>query len=343
MAHPALIAIEESESIPSGWYTVAISSDLGIGDILPFRLADIHFVAYRGESGKVLVVEDRCPHLGGAFKKGSVVGDSIRCPVHGFTFDSQGECVSTGFEKVTAKACVHQWPVLDINGLILVYYHPDNKEPQWQPEVIDSTGWSEMQVKTTVFPSTPQLVTEGIADKGHLATVHGYHDISMDSDFATEAHRLTTAYSFTNTGSFPGAGRLQQWLGKLFSSQLRVEFHYQASGLGYAFTEVVIPKLEVRIRTFVNPTPVTDKEVKLFYTMQMAPITRPEKIHPLMKRLPSSVVEKIMIKSLLKGFQHDVEDDIAIWSSMKPVSQPRLCKADGPIYKYRKWSRQFYS
>lgn len=337
-----LIPLKEEHGIPSSWYTVALSADLKPGELLPFTLASIALVAYRTVSGTVCVVEDRCPHVGGSFSKGSVVGNNIRCPIHGFAFDTSGNCVETGFPDVSSKACVQQWPVLDLNGLVMVFYHPQGLAPTWQPEAVDWQGWSEQIMQTATFPATAQLVMEGIADKGHLITVHGYSDVRMDKEFILEGAKLTTAYSFTNSGSLPGAGKFMQWLSSFFDTTLRVEFDYDAWGLGYSLTLVRIPKFNIEMRNIVNPTPVDGATVKLFYSMAIGPISDAGKIHPLMKLLPMSLVKKIMLNSLLKGFSHDLDDDIAMWSSMKALAHPQLCKADGPFNKFRKWAEQFY-
>jgi phenylpropionate dioxygenase-like ring-hydroxylating dioxygenase large terminal subunit len=343
MSHPTLIPLVDDHRIPNGWYTIASSEDIAEKAILPFTLANIHFVAYRTESGAVHIIEDRCPHVGGSFSTGNVIGENIRCPIHGFTFDTAGTCVATGFNGVSSKSCVHQWPTLEINGLVMVFYHAQGLAPTWQPEQVDWQDWSTQIMLTAEIPASVQLVTEGIADKGHLSTVHGYTDVTMDKEFVTEGAKLTTAYSFTNTGSLPGANAVQRFFSRFFDLQLRVEFDYEAYGLGYSLTVVRIPKYAIEMRNFVNPTPINNTTVKLFYSISIGPITHAEKIHPLMRLLPNSWVKAIMLNALLKGFSYDLDDDIAMWSGMKGLQQPQLCKADGPFNKFRKWANQFYS
>ena len=37
-----------------------------------------------------------------------------------------------------------------------------------------------------------------------------------------------------------------------------------------------------------------------------------------------------------------LEQDIPVWENKKYISPPMLCDGDGPVGKFRKWSKQFY-
>lgn len=345
--HPLCTETQALQQIPASWYTVAESCELQAGDIKSVRLAGIDLALYRTASGNVRVIHDRCPHLGGAFSAGGKVqGEDIQCPIHHFRFNPDGKCTGTGYrdgaQAITSNACVKPWPTLEINDLILVWYHPHGIAPHWQPSGVDWQGWSQHRIFRCTFHSHPQVVMEGIADKGHLQTVHGYEDVSMDSDFVADDHRICVNYSFVNTGALPGQNALMNWISQFFRSRLQVSFAYEASGMGYSYTEVTIPQLGVVMRNIVNPTPRDSNTCELFYSMAIRDIDDPGRISPAMKLLPKAMVNHIMFNAMAKGFRHDVEDDIAVWSNMLPPSKPQLSRGDGPVHKYRKWAAQFY-
>ena len=48
---------------------------------------------YKGESGRVVAMEDRCCHRGAPLSMGRLEGDCVRCMYHGLKFDPTGKCV----------------------------------------------------------------------------------------------------------------------------------------------------------------------------------------------------------------------------------------------------------
>jgi phenylpropionate dioxygenase-like ring-hydroxylating dioxygenase large terminal subunit len=63
---------------------------------------------YRGESGSIAALEDRCCHRGLPLSHGCVRGEQIRCGYHGLTFDARGLCVHVpGQERIPPAARVH--------------------------------------------------------------------------------------------------------------------------------------------------------------------------------------------------------------------------------------------
>ena len=85
----------DPDNYARGWHIVLFSQELGVGEVKKLHYFDRDLVAYRGESGKVAILDAHCPHLGANLGSGEgrVKGDHIACPFHGWTFDPQGHCV----------------------------------------------------------------------------------------------------------------------------------------------------------------------------------------------------------------------------------------------------------
>jgi hypothetical protein len=54
-------------------------------------------------------------------------------------------------------------------------------------------------------------------------------------------------------------------------------------------------------------------------------------------------VNHIIARAAFAGFCADVMQDFAVWQNKRYVHSPVLATGDGPIMRYRRWTRQFYS
>ena len=85
---------------PRGWFMIAEADEVQ-SKALPLRFFGRDFVIYRGESGKVFLMDAYCPHMGTHLGgnttsyvviDGQIEGDSIRCPYHAWRFGPDGKC-----------------------------------------------------------------------------------------------------------------------------------------------------------------------------------------------------------------------------------------------------------
>lgn len=95
-----------SLGIPSGWFHVLWSAELGIGDVRPLRYFGKDLVAYRSASGQAVVLDAHCPHLGAHLGHGGrVEGDNIACPFHGWQWGPDGRNVVVPYSARGQMAC----------------------------------------------------------------------------------------------------------------------------------------------------------------------------------------------------------------------------------------------
>ncbi|HEY5128697.1 MAG TPA: Rieske 2Fe-2S domain-containing protein [Bradyrhizobium sp.] len=77
----------------NSWYVAAWDHELIDGKKLARTILEQPIVLYRGASGQVVALDDRCCHRAAPLSMGRIEGDDIRCMYHGMKFDPLGKCI----------------------------------------------------------------------------------------------------------------------------------------------------------------------------------------------------------------------------------------------------------
>lgn len=76
------------------WYPVIPIAQLSKDKPASFQLLNQKIALWLGTDGKPAAVADYCCHRSAQISKGIVIDGCIRCPYHGWTYNSQGTCVN---------------------------------------------------------------------------------------------------------------------------------------------------------------------------------------------------------------------------------------------------------
>ncbi len=107
---------------PDYWYPAAWSNELKPGKTLAREFAGEPIVLYRGKSGTAFAIEDRCAHRQVPLHLGVVVGDTLKCGYHGWTYDCTGRCTNVPYLGIDSPPNgVRSYPCREIDGLIFVF------------------------------------------------------------------------------------------------------------------------------------------------------------------------------------------------------------------------------
>lgn len=106
----------------TGWFDVAGSADVVGSKPLAVHCGGRALVCYRGRSGQVHAIDERCPHMGVSFARhGIIEGDGITCRYHGWNWDSEGRNVWVPTQRCAMgffDLCTY--PVRETDGRVLV-------------------------------------------------------------------------------------------------------------------------------------------------------------------------------------------------------------------------------
>lgn len=315
--------------IPFGWYGVAFSADLQPGDVKPIHYLEQEMVLFRTESGEAKVIDAYCSHLGAHLGHGgSVKGEYIACPFHGWEFDGGGVCQHIPYAKrippkVEGKETVHSYPTVEKNNTIWIWYHPDGLAPQFDVEEIEEIGrddWTDFYHYDWTVDVHLQEAAENAADAAHFLYVHGAQEVPQGV-VTHEGHRRNAQYT-SRRPDMDEHGNFDQTGTKWRDSQLQTS----NCGPGQAWQ---------RFSGFIDTlmlgvvTPITANQLHIRFAF-----TQPKGLNEM---------EQVMAQALMDEISRQVEQDIPIWNHKIYKAEPNLCDGDGPIFQFRKWFGQFYA
>ncbi len=157
------------------WYVAALDSELIDGKLLGRTILGERVLLYRGESGKVVALDNRCPHRGALLSDGRIEGDSVRCMYHGLRFNDHGKCTQIpAQDMIPPKMKVRHYPTHQINHFIFIWMgDPAQADPARIPEVpaLRDPGWKGIPAYLH-YDANYILIVDNLSDLAHLAWVH---------------------------------------------------------------------------------------------------------------------------------------------------------------------------
>lgn len=160
------------------WYAVEFSSEI-VDRPKALKILDRALVLFRTSDGKVRAMDDTCIHRGAALAKGSVVGDCIVCPYHGWHYQADGTCVKIPSQlapgKIPSQAKMTTYPCCEKYGWIWLFLGEEGMETREQiPEVPQFADASFRSIQGDFdWNAYYERVLENALDFAHAPFVHG--------------------------------------------------------------------------------------------------------------------------------------------------------------------------
>jgi vanillate O-demethylase monooxygenase subunit len=157
------------------WWVAALSGE--IERRLEGRwLLDTPVLLYRGEDGRVVALEDRCPHRGAPLSLGCLKGDAVQCGYHGFTYAPDGACIHVPSMRAAVSSIrIRAFPVIERPPFVWIYLGdpdamssvPPAPELPWtaDPAFARISGRIDMSANF-------MMLKENVLDLTHFGYVH---------------------------------------------------------------------------------------------------------------------------------------------------------------------------
>lgn len=306
--------------LPWGWFVVGLSHELAPGEVKPVRYFDRDLVLWRSEGGEARLWDAHCPHLGAHLGYGgTVLGETLRCPFHHFRFDGQGRCVEVpACERIPPAAQAKPWPVVEQNGTILAWFHPEGLPPSYEVRKLPDEGWTENLCVRWTLRSHPQEIGENTVDTAHMMPVHETGHSRVRHGPHLEGPIMKIGLYFLAPGSIIG-----------MDGDNDVELEVGMYGVGLIQVEADVTNAGVQARYRICSTPIDRERIHIFGVANM-------------KHTGDADFTQEVAGLFFEALTRDFVKDFDIWENKVYRPRPALSGADGPIGAYRRWSRQFY-
>ncbi|MEY3006481.1 MAG: hypothetical protein RI942_823 [Pseudomonadota bacterium] len=315
------------KTFPTGWFVVAESSELDQGP-MALRFFGRDLALYRGESGRPIMLDAYCKHMGTHLtasdsamivKNGKQIeGDSIRCPYHGWRYNSEGHVDDIpGHDGPCPKsASIRSYPVVDNMGCIMMWFDEEGQEPTYDAPFLkewDDPQWIHWELDHLgELDIHPQEVLDNMSDMRHLEPTHGqpceyFENEAKDHVYIQRQGGVMQLYGNVNlytTTWYTGPGIL-------LSKQVWAD--------------------TVQYELIVN-TPVEDGRIKAWHGCLVKGTS-----------IPPTAEDRALAKQTQAGALEAFATDFQIWRHKEPALVPMAMKSDGPFRVGRKWYSQFYA
>jgi phenylpropionate dioxygenase-like ring-hydroxylating dioxygenase large terminal subunit len=307
------------ETYPAGWFHVAWSDEIAVGEVQPLRYFGLDLVAVRRSDGAVQVYDAFCPHLGAHLGFGGrLIGDDERlvCPFHEWEFDCDGRVARIPYANTENRSArLGTWEAVERWGLVFVWYDAAGAPPAWRIDDVDphvaepdaERVWSRASFDLTVHP---QEIMENVVDGAHFVAIHRAKTYP-DLEVLTDGHRLRSIAKQTmssRSGEFDGMSDSRLW------------------GLGL---DVNVITGAVETLTIMTLTPVD--ATTLCARLTVSTPGSAEATQASLCRASREMVINVFVR------------DSSIWNNKRYEPSPRLASNEKGITTFRQWAQQFYA
>lgn len=320
---------------PTGWFQVAWSHEVAVGQVHRMTYFGRDLVAWRGRSGRVTVMDAYCEHLGAHLGYGgTVVEDRIRCPFHGWEWNEQGRNTCIPYEdRPNLGRRINTLPVVERNESIYVWHDVDRRPPHFEvPDVFTGfasdepgrgaeayhPGCEHNRLLDTGLELHPQYVLENGVDFAHFKYVH---QVPIVPRFTRQEFEDPISYvDFTITFDERDAG------GSIEDIDSGVEAINCGIGMSVTKSWGMVDN-----RTVLATTPVDDRTCDVRFSVWIG------------RREGDTDEHSERADKHARGVIEQVEADLVIWSHQKYASPAALSRGEYPGFTaLRAWAQQFY-
>ena len=198
---------------PDFWYPVAVSRSVRREKTFAATFAGERIALYRGQSGTVYALEDRCAHRQVPLSMGVVEGDVLRCCYHAWAYRGNGRLSQIPYLPKGAgrpPRGVRAYPVREAYGLVFVF--PGDPAKAAATALPELPEFDSAKHKTMTFSRTVNchysFMHENLLDMNHQFLHRGILGKIQPKllGYDTDPHSVAARYLFTHVSGKKNRG-----------------------------------------------------------------------------------------------------------------------------------------
>ena len=161
-------------SLEHCWFAVATADEIA-DEPVAIELLDTAYVIWRGPDRQLIAARDRCGHREARLSLGTTEAGCLTCPYHGWTFGSEGRCVSVPSSgegaAIPPGAHLNPLPVAEHYGL--VWFCPSEpRVPVPDLAVEHDAGFTRLNTAMQIWNCSATRLLDNILDVAHFPFTH---------------------------------------------------------------------------------------------------------------------------------------------------------------------------
>lgn len=317
--------------MPFGWFQVAWSDEVAEGEAKKLYYFGRHLVAWRDEEGAAHVWDAFCPHMGAHLGiRTTIKGCELTCALHGWTYDGDGNCVDVPYsERVNKQAKVRTYPVVERNGQLFAWYHPDDAPPSWEvpelPEFAADSDFSEVFRKEYSLGCHWQEVAETQVDAAHIQAHLVEYQVMLNGGVRPDKVQVPQVDEYDSDGPVAKVRISQDFPTPKGAVKGRIDSDMFGPGFAATWFTGLIDTLLIG-----SCIPVDESSCELRYSF-------------VVRKSGDAEATSALGKAFIDEIHERTVEDVEVWEGKAYEVKPKLIDTDGPIMQYRRWCEQFYA
>lgn len=160
------------------WYPITFVQDFPKSRPYGFTLYDEPFVLFVNKQGKLVCLQDICPHRAAKLSDGQILDGNLECLYHGWQFNDEGKCVHIpqlpDDTPIPKNACITSFFVVQKQGIIWFWRGKKEEADETRIPTIANLDKRDMMVTDCMIdlPYDQTYLIENVVDPAHVHISH---------------------------------------------------------------------------------------------------------------------------------------------------------------------------